>query len=128
MVWPSFFLKHISLEYDIQMLSKANVIFQEKRIFHVLVPPLLPFSPSLSRHVLFFPLEHMRDDGVGRGGGVGHMCTLIDNEVFWAMPERKETNENQDKPVQTQQIDFLHETGASITMLPSDFEFAWTNV
>jgi hypothetical protein len=36
--------------------------------------------------------------------------------------------ENQDKPVQTQQIDILHDTGASITMLPSDFEFAWTNV
>ncbi len=32
--------------------------------------------------------------------------------------------ENQDKPVQTQQIDILHDTGASITMLPSDFEFA----
>lgn len=36
--------------------------------------------------------------------------------------------ENQDKPVQTQQIDVLHDTGASITMLPSDFDFAWTNV
>jgi hypothetical protein len=36
--------------------------------------------------------------------------------------------ENQDKPVQTQQIDILHETGASIMILPSDFEFAWTNV
>ena len=36
--------------------------------------------------------------------------------------------ENQDKPVQTQQIDVLHDTGASITMLPSDFEFTWTNV
>jgi hypothetical protein len=31
--------------------------------------------------------------------------------------------ENQDKHVQTQQIDILHDTGASITMLPSDFEF-----
>jgi hypothetical protein len=36
--------------------------------------------------------------------------------------------ENQDKPVQAQQIDVLHDTGASITMLPSDFDFAWTNV
>ncbi len=36
--------------------------------------------------------------------------------------------ENQDKPVKTQQIGILHDTGASITMLPSDFEFAWTNV
>jgi hypothetical protein len=36
--------------------------------------------------------------------------------------------ENQDPPVQTQQIDVLHDTGASIKMLPSDFEFAWTNV
>jgi hypothetical protein len=36
--------------------------------------------------------------------------------------------ENQDKPVQTQQIDILHDTGASITMLPFDFDFAWTNV
>jgi hypothetical protein len=36
--------------------------------------------------------------------------------------------ENQDKPVKTQQIDISHDTGASITMLPSDFEFAWTNV
>ncbi len=36
--------------------------------------------------------------------------------------------ENQDKHVQTQQIDILHDTGASITMLPSDFEFTWTNV
>jgi hypothetical protein len=35
--------------------------------------------------------------------------------------------ENQDKPVKTQQIDILHDTSA-ITMLPSDFEFAWTNV
>ncbi len=24
--------------------------------------------PSLSRHFLFSPLDHMRDDGVGRGG------------------------------------------------------------
>jgi hypothetical protein len=36
--------------------------------------------------------------------------------------------ENQDKPVQAQQIDVLHDTCASTTMLPSDFEFAWTNV
>ena len=36
--------------------------------------------------------------------------------------------ENQDKAVQAQQIDVLHDTGASITVLPSDFEFAWTNV
>ncbi len=36
--------------------------------------------------------------------------------------------ENQDKPVQPHQIDILLDTGASITMLPSDFEFAWINV
>ena len=36
--------------------------------------------------------------------------------------------ENPDKPQHTYTIDILHDTGASISMLPSDFDFAWTNI
>ncbi len=47
-------------------LVKLMSYFKRKGFsFLVLVLP----PPSLSRHFLFFTLEHMRDDGVGRGGG-----------------------------------------------------------
>ncbi len=36
--------------------------------------------------------------------------------------------ENPDKPQHAYTIDILHDTGASISMLPSDFDFAWTNI
>ena len=37
--------------------------------------------------------------------------------------------ENPDKPqhILSHTIEVLHDTGASISMLPSDFDFAWTN-
>jgi hypothetical protein len=50
------------------------------------------------------------------------------NAQKYALDTEHSQYENQDKPVQTQQIDVLHDTGASITMLPSDFEFARANV
>ncbi len=36
--------------------------------------------------------------------------------------------ENPLPPVTTQTIEFLHDTGASISMLPAQFTFSWTNV
>ncbi len=35
---------------------------------------------------------------------------------------------NPDKPQHTYTIDILHDTGAPISMLPSDFDFAWTYI